>query len=339
MKIRYAATNLTELLDVIGQHTGAVSRRDGVEDLIEFPATVGQGYWRGARLRTGFDLTVHDAEFYEPVRLEGTYTGHRRIGFAFCVSGQIGYQMRGVKQDLTIRPAQSLLALSPATFYGSVDYHPHQRTRYVGVGLEPEVFATLIDGQWDRLPLSLQHVVEGASETVAFLPGALTPAMRVVLTQVFTHPYQGVTKRLYLESKALELVALALASTMQNDAPSYIPPRLRPDDIERIHRAKDVLIDKMDEPPSLLALARQVGLNDFKLKAGFRQVFGTTAFGYLHEQRMERARQLLKERKSNVTEVACTVGYANPSHFASAFKRKFGVNPSAYNANALRMSL
>jgi AraC-like DNA-binding protein len=51
---------------------------------------------------------------------------------------------------------------------------------------------------------------------------------------------------------------------------------------------------------------------------------------------MERARQLLEERKFNVTEVACTVGYANPSHFASAFKRKFGVNPSAYSAAALR---
>lgn len=87
----------------------------------------------------------------------------------------------------------------------------------------------------------------------------------------------------------------------------------------------------MDDPPSLLALARQVGLNDFKLKRGFRQVFGTTAFGYLHDQRMERARQLLEERRFNVTEVACTVGYANPSHFAAAFKRKFGVNPGAYS--------
>jgi AraC family transcriptional regulator, transcriptional activator of the genes for pyochelin and ferripyochelin receptors len=86
----------------------------------------------------------------------------------------------------------------------------------------------------------------------------------------------------------------------------------------------------MDEPPSLLTLARQVGLNDFKLKRGFRQVFGTTVFGYLHEHRMERARQLLEERRLNVTAVACTVGYANPSHFAGAFKRKFGVNPSAY---------
>jgi AraC-like DNA-binding protein len=239
--------------------------------------------------------------------------------------------MRGVKQDLSMRPAQSLLALSPSKVHGTVDYNARQRTRYVGVGLEPDIFATLIDGQWDRLPVPLQRVVEGASETVAFLPGALTPAMRVVLAQVFAHPYQGVTKRLYLESKALELVALALASTMQNDAPSYLPPRLRPDDLERIHRAKEVLLDKMDEPPSLLALARQVGLNDFKLKAGFRQVFGTTVFGHLHEQRMERARQMLEERRFNVTEVACAVGYANPSHFAAAFKRKFGVNPGVYS--------
>jgi AraC-like DNA-binding protein len=137
-----------------------------------------------------------------------------------------------------------------------------------------------------------------------------------------------------LESKALELLALTFAQVGLEDNHSPARPRLRPDDIERIHHARDILVDKMDEPPSLLALARHVGLNDFKLKVGFRQVFGTTAFGYLHDQRMERARRMLEERRFNVTEVACTVGYANPSHFSAAFKRKFGVNPSVYSAAA-----
>ena len=62
----------------------------------------------------------------------------------------------------------------------------------------------------------------------------------------------------------------------------------------RIHQAKDILIRQIDNPPSLLSLARQVGINDFKLKQGFRQVFGTTVFGYLHSHRMERAAQLLQ---------------------------------------------
>jgi AraC-like DNA-binding protein len=81
-----------------------------------------------------------------------------------------------------------------------------------------------------------------------------------------------------------------------------------------------------------MELARIVGINDCKLKAGFRQVFGTTVFGYLHDCRMERSRQLLEAGEMSVTEAARAVGFVSRGHFAAAFKRRFGVNPSAYVA-------
>ncbi|WP_238393438.1 helix-turn-helix transcriptional regulator [Myxacorys almedinensis] len=83
-------------------------------------------------------------------------------------------------------------------------------------------------------------------------------------------------------------------------------------------------------PPSLLALARQVGLNDCKLKQGFQQVFHTTAFGYLRHYRMERARQLLMDSEVSIEQVAKMVGYSDRSRFAAAFRKEFGVNPKTY---------
>ena len=73
-----------------------------------------------------------------------------------------------------------------------------------------------------------------------------------------------------------------------------------------------------------------MGLNDCTLKRGFRQVFGKSAFGYLHDYRMERARQLLRAGELNVSEAARTVGFANRSYFAAAFRKKYGVSPSQY---------
>ena len=94
--------------------------------------------------------------------------------------------------------------------------------------------------------------------------------------------------------------------------------------------AKAILLTNLEHPPSLLELAQRVGLNDCKLKRGFRQLFGTTAFGYLYQQRMEKARDLLKVDTMNITEVTAVVGYTNPSAFGAAFKRMFGTTPSAY---------
>jgi len=83
----------------------------------------------------------------------------------------------------------------------------------------------------------------------------------------------------------------------------------------------------MDSPPTLTDLARQVGINDCTLKRRFRQVFGTTVFGYLHNYRMEQARTLLLENQLTIAAIAHRVGYNNLCAFSTAFRKKFGMSP------------
>lgn len=107
------------------------------------------------------------------------------------------------------------------------------------------------------------------------------------------------------------------------------PRSLARSDLERLERARRLLLDRIDSPPSLRDLARHVGLNEVKLKVGFRTAFGNSVFGYLRVERMELARRLLVQRGLSVTEVALRVGYANPSKFAGAFRKHFGFMPCA----------
>ena len=90
------------------------------------------------------------------------------------------------------------------------------------------------------------------------------------------------------------------------------------------------MIRNLENPPSLLELARQVGINKNKLNQNFRQVFGTSVFDYLRIRRLERSKELLKSKAKNVTEVAFEVGYAQQSNFTRAFKKHFGTNPTDY---------
>ena len=126
---------------------------------------------------------------------------------------------------------------------------------------------------------------------------------------------------------------LKLEQCRQEKAQSQSGFRLKADDLERIYRARDILVQDLEQPPSLLELAQQAEMNDFKLKRGFRHVFGTTVFGYLHQCRMEKAQQLLETNADSIAQVAQTVGYASPSQFSAAFKRKFGISPKAYKSS------
>ncbi|WP_376779847.1 helix-turn-helix domain-containing protein [Sphingobacterium multivorum] len=70
------------------------------------------------------------------------------------------------------------------------------------------------------------------------------------------------------------------------------------------------------------------GLNEYKLKRGFKEVFHQTAFSYLSDLRLELAKNQLLEGKKPVTEIAFEMGYCSLQHFSTAFKKKFAVSPS-----------
>ncbi|MBE9052035.1 helix-turn-helix transcriptional regulator [Nostocales cyanobacterium LEGE 11386] len=132
----------------------------------------------------------------------------------------------------------------------------------------------------------------------------MTPTMQLALQQILNCPFQGIMRRTYVESKTLELITLQFAQMLQDNTPGQQSMNLRKRDIECIYRAKDIITQNITNPPSLIELARQVQLNERKLKQGFRQIFGTTVFGYLHDYRLEQACQLLMTGQMNVAEVS-----------------------------------
>jgi AraC-like DNA-binding protein len=110
--------------------------------------------------------------------------------------------------------------------------------------------------------------------------------------------------------------------------------------VRKIKHAKEYLLAHEDRPPTIKELAKLAGLNEYQLKAGFKEIYGNTVYGYLLEHKLDHARMLLDSRKFQVAQVAYQVGYTNPSHFIAAFKKKFGVTPKKYlMAAALQGSL
>jgi AraC-like DNA-binding protein len=188
-------------------------------------------------------------------------------------------------------------------------------------------------GDSASLPYELQPFLDEEIPSSFYRQGVTTPEMQIILQQILHCPYQGAIKQMYLEGKVLELLALQFVQFTEGDEFLQSHSVLRRGDIDRLHRAREILISQLDHPPNLLSLAHQVELNDFKLKQGFRQIFGTTVFGYLRDYRLEQARLLLIEEQLSVQQVAQAIGYRHSGHFAKAFKQKFGISPKAYQLN------
>ena len=129
--------------------------------------------------------------------------------------------------------------------------------------------------------------------------------------------------------KLLERMGYRLNKTEDADL-EQCPYLADEDNVRRIKMAKEIMISRMAEPPTLAELSQEVGLGLKKLKEGFKQIYGDSVFGFLFDYKMEYARKMLETGKHNVNEVGLKVGYSTASHFIAAFKKKFGTTPKKY---------
>ena len=300
------------------------------EAIKDWPEIIRKGF-QLIPLCPGLTLLIANFQSQENFMVKSGQLDRSPFEFSFYLSGTVKCKYTyGLRQrdEYVTEPGKMGLWFVPRPT-GALECSTGQPVRWVSVRIEPQLLNTILEGQFDQMPADLRGIVDGSSENYYKRIGTMTASIQMAIHQILNCPYHGSIKRIYLESKSMELIAHQLALLVSKEIHLKPRPALNSNDIEKIHYARDILIASAENPPSLLELAKQAGLNDYKLKIGFRYVFGTTVFGYLQKHRMEQARMLLEDGKMNVTEVAYTVGYSSLSHFAKIFHRHFSTNPSS----------
>lgn len=242
------------------------------------------------------------------------------FNICMCMTGT-GYEVRFDTNKIRSR-------LSPARYH--FNYIPDSRYQLilprkvhsVHMALNNRYYTDLLHAYNIEADDLLKRFSSRAHFNSADLPASV--AMRNIFAELFHTPLTGPIRNLYVESKVLEIVALQLSQGFKT---TETPTALRRNDVSTFHDLKDYLDNTLSENHSLKALATEFGVNEFKLKKGFREVFGTTVFGYLIDKRLTFSKALLQEGGFTVNEVASKVGYKNANHFSTAFKEKFGISP------------
>ncbi len=292
---------------------------DDFEKLTGVPELLGQGYNRAIALLPGVQLDFSDCKVHQDFVAKIPVHDHPI---------QIGIFLSGVLYFDEVHPHLggdrsyfSGSGISPAV---AEIHRAGEHLIGVNVEIDPSVFKALVMEQPHQSE-ALKPLFKGEDWKESFYP-IVTPAIRAIAQQMWHVPYRGELKRLYLQAKVMELLVIYL--DLIADQPNQTPGSgLKPETIDRLHQAKEILAQQLAHPPSLSELAQQVGMSDRTLQRGFREVFDTTVFGYLHSLRMEQAEHLLRNRPMRVSEVAHAVGYSHLGHFTEAFKRRFGITP------------
>ncbi|PKV49231.1 AraC-like DNA-binding protein [Aquimarina sp. MAR_2010_214] len=194
------------------------------------------------------------------------------------------------------------------------------------INLQPKFFEQYLpdDGLFDTFKKIIQN------KEIGFLSPhnhPITPPMLIIIYEIINCSWKNKYRQLFLEAKVLELLLLQLEQIRLCDV-CLVNINTSKTIIDKMYYAKEIVLAKLNNPMCLSDLARVVSTNECTLKKEFKNVFGTTVFGYIRDTKMEQAKKMLLNQKLSVNEVSDRIGYKNPQHFSTAFKRKFGVSPS-----------
>lgn len=286
---------------------------------------------REIELKPGLALHIIDTRVEKSLTVHHERCGTSPVIFGFFFSGNGKTVVNNdAGKQMPFTGEQGKCGISYFPHSSCVSELPSQkRLQLVHILIDHFLLDALLTGGQEKIAPGFHPVLNQKSNHF-YQTTTISYPMQMAVAQLLNCPFQGPTQRIYLESKAMELIALQLEALVFS-SPGHSAQK-KPDrsETDRIYEAREIILDRYLNPPSLGELSRLVGINEFKLKKGFQKVFGNTVFGCLFDHRMEHARQHIEGGNKSVKEIAHAVGYQSTSRFSDAFKRKFGTRPTHY---------
>lgn len=202
-----------------------------------------------------------------------------------------------------------------------------ERHRFVTLELQRDFLAKQVAGAERSLEnVARLGALASRPRSQVGTPKPLTLAHEQLVSRLAQPPISPTAMPLWFQSKVLELIAEFLFTP----APEMFCERQKRLARERVERVKELLATRIENPPSLDELGREVGVSQFYLSRTFSAETGMTMPQYLRRLRMERAAEFLRAGTHNVTEAAFAVGYASLGHFSKSFCEVIGCCPILY---------
>lgn len=244
------------------------------------------------------------------------------VQFHFCIKEQASLLFHQGGYVVTLQEQKTLLLYNPQHKL-PLHLRLHPKAQVISVCISIQKLHSLFSSESDFI----DFLNPENQDKKYYSEDTITSQMEIILHQIAnTSVYQKLYK-LYLKGKIYELLSLFFSKSMETEQCPFLSDE---NSVQKIRKAKEIVIEHLTSPPSLQQLADQVGIPLKKLTIGFKQVYGESVYNFLFDYKMELARKLLESKQYNINELSLKLGYSTPSHFISAFKKKFSTTPKKY---------
>jgi len=308
----------------------SLTAMSGIESYWSLPQALGKGGFRKIVIRKGFEIWITDCELFQDICCnEKSYPS--AVSFGFCLAGNYRGILDRPHMSFEIGSGEHYLFFA-GELQGSGQLFEGVKQFYVSVMIDLDLLFSYFEENGSFLPEVLRDVLSEKGDACILRVERMTPVMHKALRQILYCPYRDVSRKLFLESRCLELIACQLQqfSVLKNAlSGDRQGSALHPSEKSAIERVSRMLLDNLDAALHLNDLAAVAGMSHPKLNRCFRQLYGKTVFEFIRHERLNKARELIESHGRTVTETAYMVGYSSISHFSKLYKHHFGISPGA----------
>ena len=297
------------------------------------PVSPERGAWDGVRAgwsqvygsfeRLGVSVELHD--FRTDAALDWGRSFHpESVELCLNLAGR-GEVARSREKTALPASAAAVYAHAGEPLRGS--RAPGDRHRFVTLEFSREFMVRHLEGaEAQAAPVVQRSVFARRPASSVGRAEGLTEHQRALAVSFTKPPVAAAALPLWFQSKVMEAAAVFLFAP----TPELFCTRQNRLTRERVERVRSILNERLESPPTLEELSREVGVSQFYLSRLFSEEMAMTIPQYLRRIRMERAAELLRDGGHNVTEAAFAVGYASLGHFSKSFCEVIGCCPTLY---------
>ena len=293
-----------------------------IESKVVFKEKTLEG-WYNEIVFDGFKIGYGEYSVQEDCDVQFTFSGET-IEMIFVLKGSFAIEIPSVKKVYYFN-AQEQNIMFYNTTEGMFKLGKRKEMKVISFSLSPHFFRQFLpdDTDFDEFKKLIRKSKQGILKHNNY---RITNKINSLLNEIFTAEWQGHYRKMYINARVLEVLMLQL-DLFKNNNDFEVQKALEGGNEDKIIQAREYILQHFKKPLTLQFLSKKVGTNEFALKKGFKAMFGTTVFSYITDLKMQKAKELLVSKHLPISQVSEIVGYKNPQHFSTAFKRKFGVTP------------
>ncbi len=330
-QIKVQSLPIREVISDLAKCLNAKFKGDCEVYSLKIPATHGEGQIRGVQYNSGLGLIFYNVRFNRDIEIHFTKSEIHPAKFIYSQEGELIHRFADDTDEHVLPAYRSILVASGGVNGHVLRFKANTSYRLSSLEIDRKRFLREISCSIERVSSPLRLLLEDVEASNRFYhEGQYSLEFDQILDQIDNFPHRGLSRLLYLQAKAAEMLTLQVLDYDDDLKEGSNQSRLRHSEVSKIRDAMEYIRLNLAKNFTVSDLAREVGTNEHKLQDGFRVINKHTVMEYVRIARLDKARQLLLLTDLTVSEIVFKVGWENRGHFSKIFKEHFGHLPTDF---------